>query len=202
MEGIQARKSAKAGRGKGGRGKVAGNPEPEGDFHEAYARSGHFSREGRSASFHETNSGSRTEAPGQAPWQAHEWLAAKEQQGKFHNFGEERNYPWDWPPRYFQGGHPYCPPQVLGQAEAFFKEAKGNIFNFFDRAYKFIGPDRVFRVKPHWEPHPYPGRGRRRRGARPGRGPRKEPQGEEDLEEEESKEAGEQEEHQSRGWFS
>jgi hypothetical protein len=127
-------------------------------------------------------------------------VAAKEQQGKFHNFGEERNYPWDWPARYFQEGRPYCPPQVSEKDKAIFHEAQGSIFVFFERAYKFIGPDREFQVKPHWEPHPYPDKGYRRR-VRPRKGQRNEPQVKEDLEDQKIKEAGEQEDHQSRGWF-
>jgi hypothetical protein len=202
MEGRAAKAGrGKSGRGKGGRGQVATNSWKEGDFHEAYENSGFYRREGPSASYHESNSGCRTEATGHPTQQALEWLEVKARRGAHHNFGNQWNYPKDWPARYWKEGEPCCPPQVLGKAEEYFKEAIGSIFTYLDLDFKFTGQNKEFLCKPHWEPHPYPGRGRGRRGARTGKGSCREPQAEEDLDEEDRMDTGEQEEHKARGWF-
>jgi hypothetical protein len=192
---------AKAGRGKGGRGKGGPTPRSEGDFHEAYENSGYYRKAGLSASYHETNSGSRTEDAGYPSKQALEWLEGKAQRGAHHKFGKKWHYPKDWPPRYYDEEKPCCPPQVLGKAEAYFKEAKGCLVNYLGLDYKYIGPNKDFACKQHWEPHPYPGFGHRRRGARTGKGSWGEPQAEEDMEEDDRKDASAQEERKAGAWF-
>eukprot|EP00972_Heterocapsa_arctica_P110112 16213725-Heterocapsa_arctica.AAC.1 len=65
------------------------------------------------------------EAPGHPAQQALDWLAFKASHGAHHNFAYKWNYPKNWPGRYWKQGKPCCPPQVLGKAEDYFKEAIG-----------------------------------------------------------------------------
>ena len=191
----------KAGSGKGGRGRGPSNPWNKGDYYETFENSGYSRKEGDSASYHVSNSGSRTEAPRQGTQQALEWLARKESRGANHNWGRETwNYPKGWPDRYWKGGEPCCPPQVEGRAEDFFQGALGQVFTYSGLEFVFTGSIPGYRAKPHWQPHPFP-KQVRTRGARTGKGTRKQPQGVEDPEEEDQEDPEEPEDRKASKWF-
>ena len=198
MEGRAGR--GKAGSGKGGRGRGPSNPWNKGDYYESFENSGYSRKEGYSASYHVSNSGSRTEAPLRNQ-QALEWLARKESSGANHNWGREAwNYPKGWPDRYWKGGVPCCPPQVEGRAEEFFQGALGQVFAYSGLEFSFIGSHPRYRAKPHWQPHPLPKRARTR-GARLGKGARRQPQCEEGPEEEDQEDLVEPTDRKACKWF-
>ena len=195
----------KAGSGKGGRGSGPSSSRSKGDYYETFENSGFSKREGASASYHVSNSGSRTEAPGQGTQQAQEWLARKETKGANHNWGGVVwNYPRGWPDHYWKGGEPCCPPQVEGKAEDFFQEAHGKVFTYSGLEFEFTGSVPGYPAKPHWKPHPLPKQGRGSRGAkgaRNGKGTGKQPQGVEDPEEEDQEDPEKPEDRKASKWF-
>ena len=187
--------------------KEAADPAPqtrgtkETTYHETFENSGFSKREGASASYHVSNSGSRTEAPRQGTQQALEWLALKESKGANHNWGGAAwNYPKGWPDRYWKGGEPCCPPQVEGRAEGFFQGALGKVFTYSGLEFEFTGSIPGYRAKPHWQPHPLP-KQVRTRGARTGKGTRKQPQGVEDSGGEDQEVPEEPEDRKASQWF-
>jgi hypothetical protein len=191
----------KAGRGKGGRGRGPPNPGNKGDYYESFENSGYSRKEGDSASYHVSNSGSRTEAPRKGTQQALEWLARKESSGANHNWGREAwNYPKGWPDRYWKDGVPCCPPQVEGRAEEFFQGALGQVFAYSGLEFSFIGSHPRYRAKPHWQPHPLPKRARTR-GLRLGKGSRRQPRSEEGPEEEDQGDLVEPTDRKACEWF-
>jgi hypothetical protein len=198
MEGRAGR--GKAGRGKGGRGRGPPYPGNKGDYYESFENSGYSRKEGDSAYYHVSNSGSRTEAPLRNQ-QALEWLARKESSRANHNWGREAwNHPKGWPDSYWKDGEPCCPPQVAGRAEEYFQGALGQVFTYAGLEFSFIGSHPCYRAKPHWQPHPHPKRFRTR-GLRLGKGSRGQPRCEEDPEEEEQGDRGEPTDRKACDWF-
>jgi hypothetical protein len=149
--------------GKGGSSKEAPRTKEEGDFHEAYANQGYYSKAGGAATFEESRSGIRREDGSQPPAEAVEWLEAQARLQRCHRFGKLWHYPSPrWPQSYYDdGGEPCCPPRVEGSAKEHFENAKGFVFNFLDRDFKFIGKNPANPCKPQWEPFPFPGRNKR-----------------------------------------
>jgi hypothetical protein len=199
--GASARRG-KAGSGKGGCGAGPSDSSNKGDYHEAFENSGYFKREGASASFHVSKSGSRTDAPQHPTQKALDWLAFKESKGALHNWGGGFwHYPKNWPDHYWKEGKPCCPPQVEGRAEKVFKGALGVVFTYLDLEFEYTGRNPEFRCKPHWRPHPVRKQGRGSRGPRPGRGARREPQAENEPEEEDHGDPKEHKGHKASEWF-
>ena len=149
---------------KGGSGKGAPQPSKAENFHEAYANKGFYRTAGGSSSFQETRSGSRTEAGREPPARAVEWLEEQARIRNLHKFTQYWHYPKGWPPSYYVDGELYCPPKVEGQAREHFEGAKGLIFNFLDRSYKYVGQHGTVPFKQHWEPFPFPQKGHKTKG--------------------------------------
>jgi len=81
-----------------------------------------------------------------------------EEQGRrqnFHKFDNPWNLPYGWPRSYFPDGKIICPPRADAEARKLFAGAKGSIFSFLGRTYKFVGQNQKTPCKQHWEPYPY-----------------------------------------------
>jgi hypothetical protein len=153
--------------GKVGSSKEASRSKEEGDSFEAHANQGYYSKAGGVATFEETRAGIRREDGSRPPVEAVEWLEVQAKNHKCHKFSQLHHYPRPrWPEAYYDdGGEPCCPPRVEGPAKDLFTNAKGLIFNYLDRDYRFLGKNPGNPCKPQWEPFPFPGKDER--GAAP-----------------------------------
>jgi hypothetical protein len=81
-----------------------------------------------------------------------------EEQGRrqnFHKFDNPWNLPYGWPKSYFPDGKIVCPPRADAEARKLFEGARGSIFSFLGRTYKFVGQNQKTPCKQHWEPYPF-----------------------------------------------
>ncbi len=140
--------------GRGG-GKGPPHPSKAEDFREDYSNKGFYRSDGESTSFQDFRSGSRTAARKDPPAGAVEWLEKQGRRQNFHKFDNHWNLPYGWPSSYLVDGKIICPPRADAEARDLFAGAKGLIFNFLGRNYKFVGQNQKTPLKQHWEPFPF-----------------------------------------------
>jgi hypothetical protein len=127
-----------------------------------------------------------------------EWLEEQARNRNLHKFTQPWHYPKQWPPRYYVDGELYCPPKVEGPAREHFQGARGLIFNFLDRSYKYLGQHEKIPFRQHWEPYPFPKKSAKGKGK--GKAFNQHPRKDEGRLEED-KGAGAEGDNAARNWF-